>query len=333
MTLIFIKRYSFELVTAIFFGLACFSLTLGETPWNEVWKDAFHIISSNLSTWNPLLDERLPRLIILSCTGAALPVAGLVMQAVFCNPLAAPSVLGISAGSHFAVTLILILGLHHLSTSMIPLAAIGGAFTTLLFVHLIKRHQTTHSLILAGMAISTLLLAIQDFFLYAVRDNWILIQTLSEWQMGNTAHMTWQDVQMQLPATLLGLWGCWHYRREIDLFSLGEEQAMALGVHIPTVRWRLFIYTALLTGSATAVLGIVPFLGLIMPHLLRQFRICLAKSLIPLCIVSGASLLIAIDSLLRLTKFNHATLGNTTALLGGLFFLCLLIERPQKKYI
>lgn len=323
------KRVSYGLWLLIiaYLGIAGASLIYGETtPWNLIWQEALLKLKFQSSAWNPLLDLRLPRLLILSCTGASLAVAGCVMQALFRNPLASPSVLGVSAGASLSITLMFACGLHSFSSFTLPCAAISGALMSLFLVQIFSRAQTAHGLILAGMAISTLLIAGQDLLLYALRYKWELLQTLTEWQNGFSGNLNWQHVLMQFPLSSLGLWGCWRYRREIDLFSLGEEQALALGVDIPRIRWKLFVCVALLTGSSIAVLGVLPFLGLILPNVIRQIPICLAHALIPWCIVAGGFLLVAMDYLLRSFAFTEITLGNITALLGGAFFLLLLLK-------
>lgn len=253
------------------------------------------------------------------------------MQALFRNPLASPSVLGVSAGASLSITIMFACGIHGFSTLTLPCAAITGALLSLFLVQLFSRAQTAHGLILAGMAISTLLIATQDLVLYALRYKWELLQTLTEWQNGFSGNLNWQHVLMQFPLSSLGLWGCWHYRREVDLFALGEEQASALGVDVPRIRWKLFMCVALLTGSSIAVLGVLPFLGLILPNVIRQIYICQARALIPWCMIAGGFLLVAMDYLLRSLALTEITLGTITALLGGGFFLLLLLKPNGEK--
>ncbi|WP_059358760.1 FecCD family ABC transporter permease [Parachlamydia acanthamoebae] len=302
------------------------TLLYGEIPWHDVWSGVLARWHSKSDAWNPLLDDRLPRLMVLSCTGASLPVAGIVMQAIFRNPLASPSILGLSSGANFCALCVFIMGWKSFSPCILPLAAVSGAFLTLLLVYNLGRFRTSHAFILAGMAISTLITAGQDFLLQALRNEWELLQTLAEWQSGFSGNANWQHVYMQFPLASLGLMGCWIYRKEIDLFSFGEEHAAALGVDIERTRWHLFICVALLTGSSIAVLGIIPFLGLILPHAMRLLHRPTAKDLIPWSAFGGAFLLVTIDFLLRYFSFPYVTLGNLTGLIGGLFFLYLFLK-------
>lgn len=310
-------------------------LYLGEIPFDAVIEDLRNRFDGTSYGWNPLLDERLPRLIVILCTGASLAVSGAVMQSLFQNPLASPSVLGISVGGCLLVVPIFILKWHIDYPFAVPLSAFGGSLFTLLLVYgLSKRNGHVHMgrLILTGIAISTLFLSIQCAILYALRDNWQLIQLVTEWEAGSTADRSWKHVHMQLPLTLAGLYGCWHYRREVNILGLGQEEALNLGVDVPKVRWRLFLCVALLTGGAIAALGIIAFLGLIMPHLIRKLTGHGTSHLIPLCMLGGAISLALTDILLRYFQIHFLSIGNVSAIIGGIFFLCLLLGKKEERY-
>lgn len=324
------------LLFGILFVLCCFlTLYIGDTPFASVWENALQKLKGEHSYWNPLLDERLPRLIVILCTGASLAVSGAVMQSLFQNPLASPSVLGISVGGCLLVVLIFIMQWHVHYPFAVPLAAFSGCLLTLLLVYgLAKRDGQVHmtQLILTGIALSTLFLSIQCTLLYALRDNWQLIQMVTEWEAGSTADRNWKHVHMQLPLTAVGLWGCWHYRREVNILSLGDEDASNLGVDVPKVRWRLFLCVALLTGGAIAALGIIAFLGLVMPHLIRRLQGHDSARLIPLCMLGGAIILALTDSTLRIFEIHALSIGNVSAIFGGLFFLSLLLAKRGSDY-
>ena len=231
------------------------------------------------------------------------------------------------------VVCVFILGWQIAHPYTIPLAAFSGCLLALLGIYLLSRQvggmQMT-SLLLTGIAISTLLLAIQDALTYALRDRWQLIQALTEWEAGSTADRTWQHVHMQLPLTLVGLLGCLHYMREIDILALGDEEAKNLGVEVEKVRWRLFLCVALLTGGAIAAVGVIAFFGLILPHVIRKLVGPLNSRLIPLCVLSGSTVLICLDLFLRLLKIQVFSIGNVSAILGAFFFLIILFEERNK---
>lgn len=320
----------FALGVILFFA-SLMLLGTGHIPWNTIWKGAIERLSGNSLAWNALLDERLPRVIVLLSTGAALAVAGAVMQSLLQNPLAAPSILGLTAGSSLMVLLVLISGIHLHTTWTIPFAAILGSLLVLAALSIWWKRDSYNKpfseLILIGIGIATFLLAIQNALLYAFRDNWQLIQMVTEWEAGSTFDRSWKHVHMQLPLTLVGLYICWRYRNEMNILSLGEEEARILGVNVESIRWRLIISVSLLSGGATAALGTVPFFGLILPHLLRQVFGSNHRHLITLCIIAGAATLVLFDLLLRQVEFPFLTIGNLSAMFGGIFFLFILRRR------
>lgn len=326
-------KISYLLSWTLFCICCLLTLYIGDIPFDDVWESALLRLKGEHASWNPLLDERLPRLIVILCTGSSLAVSGAVMQSLFQNPLASPSVLGMSVGGCLLVVLVFIMQWHVPYPFAVPLAAFSGCLLTLLLVYgLAKREGQVDmtQLILTGIAISTLFLSIQCTILYALRDNWQLIQMVTEWEAGSTADRSWKHVHMQLPLTLVGLWGCWYYRREVNILSLGDEEASNLGVDVPKVRWRLFLCVALLTGGAIATLGIIAFLGLVMPHVIRRMHGYDNERLIPLCMLGGGIILALTDSTLRIFEIHALSIGNVSAIFGGLFFLSLLLAKRKK---
>jgi iron complex transport system permease protein len=312
---------------------AIWTLTSGSTPLEQVWNGAIERLSGSSQQWNPLLDERLPRLIVLLCTGAAWAVSGAVMQALFHNPLATQSALGITFGGSLLVLLVFFLDWHLHYPWSVPLAAVAGCLSALVIVYSICRahgHIQVYDLLLTGLAISTLLVAVQRAFLYALRDDWHLIQTVVEWEAGSTFDRHWRHVHMQLPLTLIGLWGCLAYRQEINILCLGDEEAKNLGVDVRKVRWRLFLCVSLLTGGAIAAAGIIAFFGMMLPHFVRLLIGPDNRRLIPLCILTGAAALGSLDVALRGFELYSLSIGNLSAVIGGLFFIALLYE--QRRY-
>lgn len=333
MTTTSLKGLYLLLSAALFAGIVL-TIFLGEIPWTIVWSGALDRLFNESSLWNPLLDERIPRILVILCTGASLAVSGAVMQALFQNPLASPSVLGISSGGCLLVTLVFVQGLYLNYPYAIPLAAFIGCLGTLILIFGLTRSQgtgTVHDLLLTGIAVSTVLIAIQGGIMYALRDQWQLIQTLTEWEAGSTFDRSWKHVHMQLPLTIAGLTGCFLYRQEIDMMAMGEEEALHLGVEVNAIRWRLFFCVSLLTAGAVAAVGMIPFFGLILPHLMRRFTGPDHKRLIPLCSLGGAVILLSIDLLLRHFQLYAISIGNVSALIGGLFFLTLLSKTKTQR--
>lgn len=323
------------LITTLFIFLILVSLGIlyqGQMSWPEV-KNGILLRMQGDKTWNPLLDERLPRLIVLICSGASLAVGGAIMQSLFHNPLASPGVLGITTGGSLLVLLVFLSGLYAKFPLTIPLAAIIGCFLTLLLVTALSKsrgHMQLSHLILTGIAISTIFIAIQGTLIYCFRDDWAFIRIVTEWQAGSTFNRNWQHVHMQLPLTIVGLWGAWVYRREMDILSLGDEEAKNLGVEVSQVRWRLFLCTALLSGGALAGTGIIAFFGLVLPHLVRAVNGPSHRALILLCMLAGGSMLPFLDFTMRSFQLHFVTIGNVSGILGGLFFFTLLIRSKKR---
>lgn len=321
---IYIAYICLGILIAIFSAIL---LATGQIDWDTVWKGALERIQGTTHAWNALLDERIPRLIVLLCSGASLAASGAIMQSLLQNPLAAPTILGLTAGSSLMVVLVFISGFHLVYSWSVPLAAILGSLAILSILACMNRAHDKRpfsELILLGIALATLLLAIQQTVLYAFRDNWQLIQVVTEWEAGSSFDRSWEHVHMQLPVTIIGLAVCFYYRNEMNILALGDEEARTLGVDVRTVRWRLILSVSLLSGGATAALGSVPFFGLILPHLLRRLFSSNHRILIPLCVFGGAATLIAFDILLRQTQLHFLTIGNLSAIFGGVFFLYLL---------
>lgn len=309
------------------------TLLIGDLSFKESFQGVIQRFQGNSYSWNPILDERLPRLFITLATGASLAVSGTIMQSLFHNPLASPSILGISSGGSLLVTIVYIMGWQLTYPFSIPLAAITGCLLTLLIVYSLSQSQGEvylNTLILTGIAISTLLIAFQAMITYALRDHWHLIQVLSEWQSGSTLDKTWKHVHMQMPLTIAALLICWKHRYEMDIISLGAEEATNLGVDVKKIRARLFFAVALLTGGSLASVGNIAFFGLIIPHLLRFIFGPKNHLLIPACIFGGAIAFSSLDLTLRFFKAHNYTIGNISAIFGGLFFLILLIKLKRK---
>lgn len=320
----------------LLFSLCLLALSTGETPLAEVWEGILLRMNGTSSAWNPLLDERLPRLIVLLSTGASLAVSGAAMQSLFQTALATPSVLGVTAGGSLLMTPLILLQWQLPFPALLPLAAIVGSLGTLLLVYGLAKHTgnlTPSGLILMGLALSMLILAIEGALLYAFRNHWQQIQMLTELSAGSTANIGWQQVHMQLPVTIVGLWGCIYYARELDLLSLGDDEALSLGIDVQKVRFRLFLCIALLTGAALAALGNIIFFGLLLPCLLRTLYGPINQKLIPACLFCGAIALVAIETLLRFFHFNALTIGHLSALAGSPLFIFLLLKQNSKRAV
>ncbi|MCS6953725.1 MAG: iron ABC transporter permease [Bryobacterales bacterium] len=279
-------------------------------------------------------DLRLPRVVVGTFVGSALAVAGAVLQALFRNPLAEPGLTGASAGAVFGAVVAFAMGWSAAEPIALPLAAMSGALLALLTVYaMATRGGVTPipTLLLAGVAVSSLLSAAAGLILSLQITNWQVAQEILFWTLGGLEARTWTHVWLCLPFAGIGLVCAATYCRELDLMQQGEETAAALGVEVETVKRVLIACAAILTGAAVAVAGVIGFVGLVAPHAMRLILGSSHRWLLPSSALAGAILLLACDLLARtLRPPLEIRLGVVTALVGGPLFIALLLRRHRE---
>lgn len=270
---------------------------------------------------------RLPRVLLALIVGATLGMAGAAMQGLLRNPLADPGVLGVTSGAALGAVCVLYFGVAASAWYWLPAAAIVGALISLILVYLLAGlHSSMLALILAGVAINAItgaLIAVALNFapsLYA-------IQEIVFWLMGSLANRHVDHVFIAFPFALLGWILMLSRRRFLDALSLGEETARSLGFQHQRERGILLFGIALSVGACVAVSGSIGFIGLIVPHLLRPLVGYRPGRLMLLSALAGALLLVLADILVReINMVRELKLGVVTALLGGPFFLLLILK-------
>jgi iron complex transport system permease protein len=275
---------------------------------------------------------RLPRILLALLGGGALAVSGLGFQTLFRNPLAEPYTLGVSSGAALGAVLALRFdGGQLLGLSLVGLASFAGALgATALIVGLALRRQgvETSTLLLAGVAVSLSCSAIILFLQYLADST----QTfrMVRWMMGGLSVVGYREVLWLLPWVLGGSAALFALRWELNLLLTGEELAASRGVDLARLRRRVLLATSLMIGALVAVAGPIGFVGLIVPHVLRRFVGHDHLFLVPACILGGGAFLTLCDAVGR-TVMSPAELpvGVLTALLGGPFFLWLLVWRRE----
>ncbi len=279
---------------------------------------------------------RLARVCLALVVGSALALAGAVYQGVLLNPLADPFTLGISAGAAFGASLCIILGWGGTllgNVNPLPAAAFAGALGALYLVYMLGRmdgrlHATT--LVLAGIVVSTFLSAWISLLKSLNEDS---VSTIVFWILGSFSGKSWTQVAVVLPYLILGGTAILYYARELDILSLGDIQAQQLGVDVARVRFHLLLAASLITAAAVAVSGIIGFVGLVTPHLVRLAIGPRHRKLLPAVLLGGGLLVLLSDTLARsaLPNGEEIPVGVVTAILGGPFFCFLLMHR--KKYL
>lgn len=283
--------------------------------------------------YDALWQVRFPRVAISLVVGAALAVAGAIMQAIFGNPLAEPGVVGVSAGAAFGASLAIVFGGAALAVgSVAGLAFIGGAIATALAYVMARSGGRTEvvTLLLTGIAVNAFAGAGLAFALFASDAS--AREQIVFWQLGSLNGSRWPEVGAVAVAVAIGLTAAIIMARTYDLLALGERTAASLGVRVETLRIVSIAVVALLTGAAVAFAGIISFVGLVVPHALRMLIGPSHRALIALSALGGAVLLVYADMLARLVVGGaDLPIGLLTSLIGGPFFF-ILLRRARSKH-
>ncbi|MFA5606063.1 MAG: iron ABC transporter permease [Leucobacter sp.] len=335
------KVILFSVLTAALIGSILVSAGTGQLPIppQEVLGSLFHKIGIN---WLPMPTHptgdatlwaiRFPRVAMAALVGAGLSVAGLIMQAIFGNPLAEPGVIGISAGAAVGAGLTIVFGLTFFgewTTAVFAFAAGLGA--TLIVYGMSRADGRTEvvTLVLTGIAVNAI--AGAGIALLTFLGDTQSREQIVFWQLGSLAGSRWSQALIVAPVVAAGLIAAYFAARKLDLLALGERNARHLGVNVEVLRVVMIFVVALLTGASVAFAGIISFVGLVIPHLMRMI---LGPAHLPLVTASalGGALLLTLADLGARTIVPNADMpiGMLTALVGGPFFFWLL-RRTRKR--
>lgn len=314
-----------------------FALSIGSVriPVAEVWGIVGHRLLPPgwiEPTWSPVADRiiadvRLPRVLLAAVAGMSLTVVGIIVQAVMRNPLAGPSILGVSAGAATGAVIVMRFGLVALGAFTLNLAAFLGALLTLLVVLGIARYGgriSATTLVLTGMAISAILSAITSFVVLTSDDRALASQVLF-WTLGGFGSAQWKLLPIPAVVLLVGVVYALAQARNLNLLLTGEESAVSMGLDVNRFRQRMFVLSAAMIGVVVAVCGVIGFVGLVMPHITRLLVGANHIRALPVGMLLGAIFAIGADLLARtVIAPEELPVGIVTALVGGPFFLYLL---------
>ncbi|MFD0058451.1 FecCD family ABC transporter permease [Streptomyces sp. NPDC127168] len=280
-----------------------------------------------------LWNVRFPRIVLALLVGASLGCAGALMQGVFGNPLAEPGVIGVSSGAAVGAVGAIAFGLNFLGNWTVSVFAFVSGLITVLVVYAMSRaggRTEVVTLILTGIAVNAFAGALIGLFLFFADT--AAVNQITFWQLGSLAQATWPKVLAVLPCAALGLGLAPLYARRLDLLALGERPARHLGVEVERLRIVLVLVIALLTAAAVSVAGVIGFVGLVVPHLLRMIAGPGHRFLIPGSALLGALVLLAADLAARtVAEPAELPLGVLTALLGSPFFFWLLRRTRRRQ--
>lgn len=339
------RRRALITILSVVLSVALFALVIVsaasgqlQLPTSEVLSSLMHKlglggseITSHPQGESALWTIRFPRVALAALIGAALAVGGAIMQGVFGNPLADPGVVGVSSGAAAAASAAMVFNITIFGTWTTPMFAfIGGLAVTMIVYFMSRSNGRTEvvTLVLTGVAINAVAGAVIAFLTF-VGDQQSREQIVF-WQLGSLNGTRWQYVAVVAPLVILGIAAAIVISRKLDLLALGDRSARHLGVNVESLRIFSIVIVAILTAAAVAFSGIISFVGLVIPHIIRMLIGPGHRALIPLSALGGAVLLSAADLVAR-TAVQYADLpiGMLTSLVGGPFFF-YLIRKTRK---
>ena len=315
-----------------------FSLVLGVAigaanvaPSHVLLEIVSHIPGIRVNTQIPTSESaiiwqlRLPRVVLAGLVGAMLATSGCAYQGTFRNPLADPYLLGVSAGAGLGATLAIVINSGH-AHWVVPLAAFVGAMVAVLMTYSLGRSalvgRSATALVLAGVAVASMLTAVQTLVQQRNSDK---IREVYGWVLGRLSTSGWSDVTLIFPYVAFCLIVLLQYRRVLDVFSVGDEEALTMGLPVKRARAAIIICASLGTAAAVSVTGLIGFVGIIIPHTLRLVVGNSYRLLMPLSVMYGAAFVVLADLAARTALApQEIPIGVVTALIGAPFFLFVL---------
>ena len=286
------------------------------------------------------LKIRLPRVILCAFVGAALSVSGALMQALFRNPIVEPGLVGTSSGAAFGAAFVFVMGktltgplVDFIGPFMLPLFAFAGGLLATMIVYRLSNvfgKTNVNTLLLAGIAVNALANGGTGFFSYVARDP--QARSITFWNLGTLSGADWNAVYLVGTSTLIGILVALRFSKSLNALLLGETEAGYLGINTERMKVQLIILNTFIVAMATSIVGVISFLGLIVPHLLRIMKSSDNRFLIIGSALLGAILLNLADMLARvIVKPSEFPIGIITAFVGAPVFLFLLIRNSRKQ--
>ncbi len=283
-------------------------------PMEKFWTDPMES-----AVWN----IRLPRVLLSVLVGACLAAAGAAYQGVFQNPMSSPDILGASAGAGFGAALAILLGC---STVGITLGAFAASLLTVALVFTVSRHARGDrilGLVLAGIMVSSLFQS-GTSFLKLVADPNNQLPQITFWLMGSLSGANWQDIGFVILPMLAGLIPLVLLRWQLNVITMGDDEARAMGVNAHRIRLWIVICSTLVTASAVSVSGMIGWVGLVIPHMVRRLVGSDYRYLMPASLLGGGIFLLVVDNVSRNATTAGIPIGILTAFIGAPFFLWLI---------
>jgi len=336
-------NYMLALFSLLLFGMVMTSLSMGyvSIPMEELFRILMGKVFVTMELVGPskeifsavIFDVRLPRILTCAAVGGALSISGVLFQGILLNPLADPYTLGVSAGAAFGASIAILLNLGAAFVS-IPAFAFTGACATLFFVIFLSYSSrgkgsvsglSSNNLILSGIIVAAILSAGISFLKFLANEQ---VSVIIFWLMGSFASKTWINFWVILGFLVLGFLIAIYFARDLNLISLGDKAASSLGVDIKKITLILLITGSMLAAICVSVSGIIGFVGLLVPHMVRFVTGPDNRKLLPASMIVGAFLLLLADTITRAVLPHEIPIGILTALIGGPVF-CWIFKRSR----
>jgi len=322
------------LLLAMVLGVMIGPTTLGAgTVVHALWGHLVGHEASDVVADQIVWQIRLPRVLLAAVIGAALTTAGTVLQALVRNPLADPFILGISSGASVGATAVLLFGaFSSLGLWALSAGSVAGALLAMLIVFVIAvdgGQLTPTRLVLCGVALSAVFSAMSSFLIF--QGNPQAAQAVVFWLMGSFGRASWSQLWLPVACLAVALTYLLSQARGLNALSVGAETATALGVEVERLRRRLYVVTSLIAGVAVAVSGVIGFVGLVIPHILRLSLGNNHRVTLPVGLLWGAAFMVTADLLARVAVApQEMPMGVITAFIGGPIFLFLIRRRAYR---
>lgn len=304
-----------------------------DIPASEVLGSVLHKLGLDIGPMphhpqgeNTLWQVRFPRVVMAALAGACLATAGALMQGVFGNPLAEPGIVGVSAGAAVAAATVIVFEWTFAGTWTIAICAFVGGLLTTLLVYVTSRdggRTEVVTLVLTGIAVTAMTTAALAFLMFLGDTQ--AREEIVFWTLGSLNGSRWEYVGVVFPMAVVGIGAAMYLAPKLDLLALGDRAARHVGVDVERLRISIIVVVAVLTAAAVAFCGIISFIGLVVPHLIRMIAGPGHRLLVPASALGGATLLVLADLWARtLVDYADLPIGMITALIGGPFFFWLI---------
>lgn len=276
-----------------------------------------------------IFNLRLPRIIIAAFLGAGLSLSGLVYQGIFQNPMVSPDLLGSTSGAGFGAALAILLGLSYLEITLVSFLFGILAVSFVLLISSRVRGNPTLTLVLSGMMVSSVFSALISF-IKLIADPEEALPHITYFLMGSLSSVRKEDILPVVILIVIAIVPIVILRWSLNIMTQGEEEAKALGVNTKAVRLASIISATIVTATATSLCGMISYVGLVIPHLVRMITGCDYRKTVPASILLGASFLLLVDTISRSIATVELPIGILTSLIGAPFFLYLIVREAKK---